>query len=251
MLSDKPFINPSARPTGLVVNPAEQDIKLTKTEAISKTKSHKSSKSENPKDTVMIEPPASAASIPGPADDMQEPIFRLVSSAASSLTSQENKSTGLTAQAIFSVSQTGQGTKHTSTSAQYDVAPNSAVSSDSAGARTYPDQEYRDPQVHPVSDDDFSDEDNSLAEEGGVSSDNLERQEQTEDTTSQETVRSVHSFMGWDYILVFESDLSEPDKSNKPWRDKHPRKRFSISLPCLQMIGFGDTQNHRSRRISH
>ena len=33
MLSDKPFINLSARPTSPVVYPAEQDIKLTKTEA--------------------------------------------------------------------------------------------------------------------------------------------------------------------------------------------------------------------------
>ena len=33
VLSDKPFIDPSARPTGRVVYPAEQDIKLTKTEA--------------------------------------------------------------------------------------------------------------------------------------------------------------------------------------------------------------------------
>ena len=115
MLSDKPFINPSARPTGPVVNPAEQDIKLTKTEAKSKKKSHKSSKSEKPKDTVMTDPPASAASIPGPGDDMQEPVFRPVSSAASSLTSQENTSSSPTAQAIFSVSQTGQGTMHTGT----------------------------------------------------------------------------------------------------------------------------------------
>ena len=75
----------------------------------------------------------------------------------------------------------------TGSSAQYGVAPNSAVSSDftsaGTGTRTFPEQEYRDSPVHPASDDDFSDEDNSLAEEGEVSSGNLEKQEQTEDMT--------------------------------------------------------------------
>ena len=169
VLSDKPFINPSARPTGPVVNPAEQDIKLTKTESKSKKKSHKS-KSEKPKDTVIAAPLASATSILGPGDDMQEPVFRPVSSAASSITGQDIKFTGPTAQTISSVSQTGQGTMDTGSSAQYDVAPNSAVSSDFAGTgtRTFPEQEYRDPPVHPASDNDFSDEDNSLAKEGDL-----------------------------------------------------------------------------------
>ena len=51
--------------------------------------------------------------------------------------------------------------------------------------------------------------------------------------TFTETVRSVRSFMGWNYIPVFESDLSEPDKSNNPWRGKHPRKpaRISVAMP--------------------
>ena len=99
VLSDKSFINPSARPTGPVVNPAEQDIKLTKAQAKSKKKSHKS-KSEKPKDTVIATPLASGTSIPGPGDDMQEPVFRPVSSAASSITSQDIKFTGPTAQTI-------------------------------------------------------------------------------------------------------------------------------------------------------
>ena len=179
VLSDNPFINLSARPTGPVVNSAEQDVKLTKTESKPKKKSHKSSKSEKTKAPINIHPPASVASIPGPGDDMQEPVFRPVSSAASSLTGQESKSAGSIAQAVTSVSQTGQGTMHTGTSTQYDVAPNSTVSDDSAiaGARAYlpyHEQEYRDPPVHSFSGDDFSDENNSVAEEDEVSSDNLE-----------------------------------------------------------------------------
>ena len=137
----------------------------------------------------MIDPPASAKSIPGPGDDMQEPVLRPVSSASSSFTGQELKSTSPAAQTISSVSQTGQGTMDTGHSAQYNRAPIVATSSDTAGAMTYPEQEYRNPPKHPVSDEGFSDEDNSLAEEGEVSSDNLERQEQTEDMTFCETVR--------------------------------------------------------------
>ena len=66
-----------------------------------------------------------------------------------------------------------------------------------------------------------------------MSSDNIEKQEQTEDLTFRQTVQSIRSFMGWDHIPVFESDLAEPDKSNNPWRGKHPRKpaRISVSVP--------------------
>ena len=64
VLSDNPFINLSARPTGPVVNSAEQDVKLTKTESKPKKKSHKSSKSEKTKAPINIHLPASVASIP-------------------------------------------------------------------------------------------------------------------------------------------------------------------------------------------
>ena len=152
VLSDKLFINPSAWPTGPVLNPAEQDIKLAKTDSKSKKKSHKS-KSEKPKDTVLA-PPATATSIPGRGDDMQEPVFRPVSSAASSITGQDTKFTGQTAQTLSSVSQTGQVTLDTGSTVQYDMVSNSTVSSDSVGAgtgaRTFPEQEYRDPPVPPL-----------------------------------------------------------------------------------------------------
>ena len=51
--------------------------------------------------------------------------------------------------------------------------------------------------------------------------------------TYRETVRSVRSFMGWHHIPTFESDFSEPDKSNNPWKSKQPRKptRISVAMP--------------------
>ena len=228
VLSDMPFIDPSARPTGPVVNPAEQDSKVTKTDAKQKKKGHKS-KSGKSKDTV-IAPPAPASHIPGPGDAMQEPVFRPISSVDVSLTGQASQATGQSAPIVSAVSQTSPETLDTGSAVQYDVAPSSLAG---AGSRTFPEQEYRDPPVHTVSDEELSEEDNSLPEEGEVSSDNLEKQEQTEDMTFRETVRSVRSFMGWDFIPVFESDLTEPDKSNNPWRGKHPRKpaRISVAMP--------------------
>ena len=105
VLSDKPFIDPSARPTGLVVNPAEQDSKVTKTDAKPKKKGHKS-KSGKSKDTV-IAPPAPASNIPGPGDAMQEPVFKPVSSVDASLTGQASQATGQSAPIVSAVSQTG------------------------------------------------------------------------------------------------------------------------------------------------
>ena len=60
-----------------------------------------------------------------------------------------------------------------------------------------------------------------------------EKQEITEELNYRETVRSVCSFMGWDHIPTFESDLSEPDKSNNPWKGKNPKRpsRISVAMP--------------------
>ena len=75
-----------------------------------------------------------------------------------------------------------------------------------------------------------------MVEEGEVSSDNLEKQEQTEDMTFRETVRSVRSFMGWDYITdqgrVFSWSSSEA-KVNSSSREssKPPLVRLLACLP--------------------
>ena len=69
--------------------------------------------------------------------------------------------------------------------------------------------------------------------EDGQLSDSTETLEQTENMTYRETVCSVRSFMGWHHIPTFESDFSEPDKSNNPWKGKQPRKptRISVAMP--------------------
>ena len=72
-----------------------------------------------------------------------------------------------------------------------------------------------------------------MSDEGEISSDTLDRPEQTEDMNYRETVRSIRSFMGWNHIPTFESDLSEPDKSNNPWKGKLPKRpaRISVAMP--------------------
>ena len=49
----------------------------------------------------------------------------------------------------------------------------------------------------------------------------------------RETVHFIRSYMGWHHILAFETDYSEPDKSNNPWKGKNPRKptRISVAMP--------------------
>ena len=78
------------------------------------------------------------------------------------------------------------------------------------------DTDYRDLPQQDILDTELSGNVDSNIEEGEVSSDTIDRQDQTEDMTYCEKVRSVRSFMGWNHIPVFESDLSEPDKSNNP-----------------------------------
>ena len=67
-------------------------------------------------------------------------------------------------------------------------------------------------------------------DEGEISSDTLEKPELTEDMNYRETVRSIRSFIGWNHIPPFESDLSEPDKSNNPWKGKTPKRLACISV---------------------
>ena len=64
-------------------------------------------------------------------------------------------------------------------------------------------------------------------------SDSCGKQEVTEDMNYRETVLLVRSFMGWNYIPVFEGDFIEPDKSNNPRKGKVPKcpARVSVAMP--------------------
>ena len=68
------------------------------------------------------------------------------------------------------------------------------------------------------------------SEEGEISSNTPDKPEQTEDMNYLEMVRSIRSFIGWNHIPTFESDLSEPDKSTNPWKGKLPKRPACISV---------------------
>ena len=106
-----------------------------------------------------------------------------------------------------------------------------------AGACAYLSQEESGPYEQ-VSDYDDEDDDRDwsrelLGSDDGHLSDSTEIPEQTEEMSYRETVRSVRSYMGWHHIPTFETNYSEPDKSNNPWKGKNPRKptRVSVAMP--------------------
>ena len=235
VLSDQPFLNPSARATGPVGPLAEPDLPV-RCESKTKKKSKKSSKSNKSKDIPVPDQPAPASDFPEPGVLSQEPVFRPVSSVAAS-TGRSSASSGTVEQSAPPVPQPGPeklATGPPSQPATETVTASSVAFTGSGGVFFIPEQAYRNTPGLELSEEDNSEPELSGGEEEGeLSSDGLEKQEQTEDLTFRETVRSIRSFMGWDYIPVFESDLAEPDKSNNPWRGKHPRKpaRISVAMP--------------------
>ena len=57
--------------------------------------------------------------------------------------------------------------------------------------------------------------------------------EQNEEMNYRETCRSVRAFLGWTHIPDFELSVSDGDRSDNPWKGKHPRKtgKVSVELP--------------------
>ena len=84
---------------------------------------------------------------------------------------------------------------------------------------------------------DVSDVDSNLdrsdkaSDEGEIS--DSETTEQNEEMNYRETCRSVRAFLGWTHIPDFELSVSDGDRSDNPWKGKHPRKtgKVSVELP--------------------
>ena len=177
VLSDQPFLHPSAQATGPVGPPAELDQSV-RAETKPKKKSKKS-KSDKIKDIPLPVQPAPAPKIPGPGDFMQEPVFKPVSSKPDQATSATASS-----QPLHPVSQTGP---------EEDIVtgptlPAHAVSTSSStfagsGDVFLTEHSYRDSADLQVSEEEQSEAEFSGEEEGELSSDGLDRQEQTEDLT--------------------------------------------------------------------
>ena len=185
VLSDQPFLNPSARATGPVGPLAEQDLPV-RCESKTKKKSKKSSKSNKSKDIPVPDQPAPASDIPDPGVLSQEPVFRPVSSVATS-TGRSGASTGTVEQAVPPVPQPGPeklATGPTSQPATETATASSVAFTGSGGVSFLPEQAYRNTPGQELSEEDNSEAELSGGEEEGeLSSDGLEKQEQTEDLT--------------------------------------------------------------------
>ena len=138
---------------------------------------------------------------------------------------------------VFSHSATNTQDSSTSTGQVPSFASSSGQGHPSAGACTYP----PDPEGGIFHTEQFSDEmdqSGTLSDsEDGQLSDSTEPQEQMEDITYRETVRSVRAFIDWHHIPTFESDYSEPDKSNNLWKETQGNL-LGFQSPCPQTIGY-------------
>ena len=248
---------PAARHTSPVVPPPVQEDLVKKGEAKTKKKKQKSSKKDKSVPVSVPQKPVSSLTVkhtpgPGDYDDMPEQVFQAIQSSAvapipgSHFTGSEEALTGstdkvkgsstVTEKPVVSShgSSTSQAATYTGQGERAPYPPATSMSSAVSGPRhDFQDTGYRDLSLQEVSDNELSVVEDSVADEGEVSSDLIDKQDQTEDMTYRETGRSVRSFMGWNHIPIYESDLSEPDKSNNPWKGKNPKKpaRISVAMP--------------------
>ena len=236
LVSDTPFLAPATRPTGPVQFPVAADAQVKPVdEHKSKKKSHKSRKEESSHKTKQdskvhkkrdrSKSPASKKSPVTQSRKSSPPVDPSSSPEAADQTgSMQTTSDPLPAH--HGTIPTGSSTSHLTSGSLQSVS-----AAFSTGADTLPpeSQEF----FEPVSDVDFDKSDSMSGLDEGQLSDSAETPEQTEDMTYRETVRSVRAFMGWHHIPAFESDFSEPDKSNNPWKGKHSRKptRISVAMP--------------------
>ena len=189
MVSTQPFVNPSARHTGSVVLPADR-VSDMGVESKPQPRVHKSSMSDKamPDSDPQVSLTGSPVFIPGPGDDPQEPIFQPVQPAEESFatrfepsTDQKQHSTGPTPSVSRSQKRTGQDVPSTGRiePAPYPPASGASFIVSDPSYRDLPPQELY--------------EELSGEEEESASSEVIDRQDQTEDMTYRETVRSVRS----------------------------------------------------------
>ena len=248
-ISDTPFIPPSARLTGPVEFPAEGEVdsKIVERDVKDQKKSRKSRKDNkedkhSKKRQVSPSPDVGTLHVKSAPVQVKPPAQAQVSSGTEVVQKLKPKAAPLSSvgsdpeqSGLFLPGATGQGFAQPGSSGQ--APPVDQTSSSLFGDSTVSDA-YRAPPAPntldidpPPSEASFSDD--QVSDEGEISSDTLDRPEQTEDMNYRETVRSIRSFMGWNHIPTFESDLSEPDKSNNPWKGKLPKRpaRISVAMP--------------------
>ena len=247
VISTTPFIPPATRPTGLVeVLVAVEKSSSTRSDEKDKQKkkSHKSKKPDKPAHVSSSSHKSDSKSEKSKQDRSPSPVRKHSSSKGSSLCKsvpssgpESGKQPTITKEtsSLFS-SATTTGPLHACTGSSTPSSAPTGHGQSSMGACAFP-PDTRVEHFDLVSDDEFSEDKDrsgelSISDEGQLS-DSTEVPEQTEEMSYRETVRSVRRYMGWHRIPTFETTLSEPDKSNNPWKGKHPHKptRVSVAMP--------------------
>ena len=240
ILSDKPGIDPTARPIGPVRLPAKlldekgSDSKPDKKKSHKSKSKHKSDKKSHrhsykysdrhfDKSDTRVPAgafPLSTGTTPAGTQDIPEPGIMSVP-----------PQPGLSQAGSFTTGQLSQDASATGQAQQNPIQAPLPSAYGPTGQEIYPPASA----AFVVLPDDSEHYSYSELDEGELS-DNFENQEVTEDMNYRETVQSVRSFMGWNHIPVFEADFSEPDRSNNPWKGKVPKRPARVS-PCHQMTG--------------
>ena len=255
LVSDKPFLAPVARPTGPAGVPVTVEATETReNDSKSKKKSHKSRRdksSDNVKSSSLSECDSVKKS-----DGKQKKRDRSRSPGSKTSTKHAHSSSPpvLTSSGLESAKAPanvkGDTVDRPSSVADEGIPPSSQTMS-SAKPQPVQEQTFADTgacayrpfeesglyeQFSDIEEGEDDDRDRSGELSGSAEahlSDITDPPEQTEDMSYRETVRSVRAFMGWHHIPAFETDFSEPDKSNNPWKGKNPRKptRISVAMP--------------------
>ena len=247
IISDNPFLAPATRPTGPVKAPVAVDapVAATPVDAKDKKKSHKSrkdkhadksdskssSKTKSRKDVSKPEKRRDRSpSLVSRSSKAKAPSSSPLPDASSSPESahQSVVYNGDRSSQVQDLKKSTTGSLFQSASSTPMAPPEQDTSLDFAGACAFPQEQYEQ-----ISDDELDRSASGSGSEEGHFSDVADPPEQTEDMSYRETVRSVRAFMGWHHIPAFETDFSEPDKSNNPWKGKNPRKptRISVAMP--------------------
>ena len=250
LVSETPFLAPVTHPTGPVKVPVAVDaqVKVSSDEQKSKKKSHKSrkedsvSKDSSTKQSDKQSDKKRDSKTHRKRDRSKSPVSKKASETKQTQPDHPLADSSFGPESANQHSSTAWGSDQPPTGQEKVQAGSSGQSSSgshqpavgqfSTGACALP-PDTQDTLFEQISEDDFDLSGSCSGSDEGQLSDSTEPPELTEDMTYRETVRSVRSFMDWHHIPTFESDFSEPDKSNNPWKGKQPRKptRISVAIP--------------------
>ena len=258
LISDNPFLAPATRPTGPVSAPVAVDASVSvqlvdaKDKEKEKKKSHKSRKDRHADKTVKSDVKSSTSRSDKQGDEKPvkrhdrspSPVCRSTISKAPAFSPPPDASSGPES-AHQSLLHKGETSKRSSDVSEKTVtgslfrsssstvtppAQDASLSFAGTGACAF----LQEPEHYErISENEMELSVSCTGSDDGHLSDVTDQPEQTEEMSYRETVRSVRAFMGWHHIPAFETDFSEPDKSNNPWKGKKPRKptRISVAMP--------------------